>query len=583
MALIGIDLGTTNSLVTIWRNGRVEILKNNLGHLMTPSVVNVEEDGSIAVGEIAKQRRVSHPDRTAAEFKRKMGSRDKISVGENKYRPEELSAFLLKKLVEDAEHQLGEKVREAVISVPAYFDNNQREATEKAARMAGLEVKRLINEPSAAIAYHQWKEGNVGAEGIYLVVDFGGGTLDVSVVDCFENIIEIIAVSGDNQLGGKDFDRAIAVDFCEKIGFYYENLSPGTWENILWAAENVKKKLTSEDSITMCVTIHNKEYAVEYTNKDLLKICAEVLLRIKTVINEAVKGAKIELEDIVDVVLVGGSCKMPIVQKFLSALLDRELTAKNDCEHFVALGVGVITGIISREEEIADLVMTDVCPFSLGIGIRHGQEDMTHYMSVIIPKNSILPIAKSGRYCGLEPFQSYIKFEIYQGEQLYAEKNLQLGEIKIKVTPNEAGDTAAEITFCYDINGILQVTAKDLFGKNTAEAVILKKDSQLTEEEINKKRINIEREMRFERNKEDNINLLAWGQRLYAQAGEEHKEYIVSLIHDFEMSLQNNDVVMVRRKMKYIAQCFLQLEMLINRDYFDNEDIVKELLEDEEL
>lgn len=583
MALIGIDLGTTNSLVAIWRNSKVEILKNSLGHLMTPSVVSVEEDGSIVVGEIAKQRRVSHPSRTVAEFKRRMGSKDKISVGESKYLPEELSAFLLKKLIEDSEQQLGEKVTEAVISVPAYFDNNQREATEKAARMAGLKVKRLINEPSAAIAYHQWKEGNVGTEGIYLVVDFGGGTLDVSVVDCFENIIEIIAVSGDNQLGGKDFDRAIAVDFCEKIGFYYENLSPGTWENILWAAENVKRKLTTEERVTMRVTIRNKEYAVEYTNKDLLKICAEVLLQIKTVINEAVKGAKIELEDIVDVVLVGGSCKMPVVQKFLSALLDRELTAKDDCEHYVALGVGVITGIIAREEEIADLVMTDVCPFSLGISTRHGKEDKTDYMSVIIPKNSILPIAKSGRYYGLEPFQKHIRFEIYQGEELYAEKNLRLGEIDIKVTPNEAGDTVAEITFCYDINGILQVTARDLLGKNTAEAVILKKDSQLTNEEIDRKRIIIEKEMRFERNKEDNKNLLAWGQRLYAQAGEEHKEYIVSLIHDFEVSLQDNDAIMVRRKMKYIAQCFLQLEMAINKDYFDNEDIVKELLEDEDL
>ena len=198
MALVGIDLGTTNSLVSIWRDGKAEIINNSLGQSMTPSVVGVDDDGSILVGEIAKQRRVSHPDMTVAEFKRDMGTDRKYLLGKKKYLPEELSALLLSKLADDAGNALGETVSEAVISVPAYFDDNQREATKRAARMAGIEVRRLVNEPSAAILYHQWKNGNNGREGIYVVIDFGGGTLDVSVVDCFENIIEIIAVSGNN-------------------------------------------------------------------------------------------------------------------------------------------------------------------------------------------------------------------------------------------------------------------------------------------------------------------------------------------------------------------------------------------------
>ena len=244
MALVGIDLGTTNSLIAIWRDHKVELLKNSLGHNMTPSVVGVDDDGTLLVGEIAKERRISHPDYTAAEFKRNMGTDYKYTLGDKTYLPEELSAILLKKLIADAQTKVAEPITEAVISVPAYFDNNQREATKRAAQIAGIEVKRLVNEPSSAVLYKQWQMGENARDGIHLVVDFGGGTLDISVVDCFENIIEIMAVSGNNQLGGKDFDLCIAKDFCTKNGLNFENLSKSTRENILWTAENVKKALT---------------------------------------------------------------------------------------------------------------------------------------------------------------------------------------------------------------------------------------------------------------------------------------------------------------------------------------------------
>lgn len=581
MALVGIDLGTTNSLITVWRNGNVEILKNNMGHDMTPSVVSLEDDGSVLVGEIAKQRRVSHPLFTAAEFKRNMGTDYRYLLGEKKYSPEELSAFLLKKMLGEAEERLGEEVTEAVISVPAYFDDNQREATRRAAMFAGIEVKRLVNEPSAAIIYHQWKKENTGTEGVYLVIDFGGGTLDVSVVDCFENIIEIIAVSGNNHLGGKDFDSLIAADFCRKNGMQFGSLNKKVRENILWAAENLKKKLTAEEAATMRVMIANKSYEAVYDTNELLKVTAEVLVKMKTVINEAVKGARVTPKEIVDVVLVGGSCKMPVVQKYLSALFNREITAAEDCDNFVALGTGVLTGIISRDDNISDIVMTDVCPFSLGTGTHHGREDKTCYMSVIIPKNSILPIAKSGVYCGLERFQSKIKFDVYQGEELVAQNNLFLGNLTVKVTPDSNGDTAAEVTFCYDINGVLQVTARDLNGEHTAQKIFIRKNSQLTQEEIEQKRIDIDKEARFEKNKEENRNILAWGHRLYAQANDEYKNIIAGIVNDFAVSLENNDIVMVQRKKRYITKRLLELELIINRDCFGDDDIIAELLEDD--
>ena len=581
MALVGIDLGTTNSLVSIWRDGKAEIINNSLGQSMTPSVVGVDDDGSILVGEIAKQRRVSHPDMTVAEFKRDMGTDRKYLLGKKKYLPEELSALLLSKLADDAASALGETVSEAVISVPAYFDDNQREATKRAARMAGIEVRRLVNEPSAAILFHQWKNGNTGREGIYVVIDFGGGTLDVSVVDCFENIIEIIAVSGNNKLGGKDFDKAIALDFCKKCGLEWDELKKSVQENIIWAAERTKRKLSVEENALMRIVLDERTYEATYDTEALLKATAEVLVQIKEVLNEALRGAKLEYQGIEDVVLVGGSCKMPAVQKYLSALFGREVIAAAECDDYVALGIGVLTGIIGREEEIGDIVMTDVCPFSLGTSIVH-ESGGASYMSVIIPKNSILPIAKTQIYSGMKPFQKKMTFDILQGEELYAYSNLSIGNVELEVTPSEQGHTDAALTFCYDINGVLQVTARDMRGDNKAEAIIVNKNSKLTEAEIESRRIDIKNTQRFEKNKEENRNLLAWAERLYAQGDAGQKLYISRLIDGFAKSVRENDIAGVQRQKSNVAKSLLQLELQINKDYFGDDDVIAKLIENEQ-
>lgn len=581
MALVGIDLGTTNSLVAIWKDGKTEIINNSLGQSMTPSVVGVDDDGSILVGEIAKQRRVTHPDMTVAEFKRDMGTDKKYLLGKKKYLPEELSALLLSKLADDAASALGEPVSEAVISVPAYFDDNQREATKRAARMAGIEVRRLVNEPSAAILYHQWKNGNTGREGIYVVIDFGGGTLDVSVVDCFENIIEIIAVSGNNKLGGKDFDQAIALDFCKKCGLKWDELKKSVQENIIWAAERTKRKLSVEETALMRIMMEETAYEATYDTEELLKATAEVLVQIKEVLNEALRGAKLEYQGIEDIVLVGGSCKMPVVQKYLSALFGREVVAAAECDDYVALGTGVLTGIIGREEEIGDIVMTDVCPFSLGTSIVH-ESGGACYMSVIIPKNSILPIAKTKIYSGMKPFQKKMTFDILQGEELYAYSNLNIGNVELEVTPSEQGHTDAALTFCYDINGVLQVTARDMRGDNKAEAIIVNKNSKLTEAEIESRRIDIKNTQRFEKNKEENRNLLAWAERLYAQGDAGQKLYISRLIDGFAKSVRENDIAGVQRQKSDVAKSLLQLELQINKDYFGDDDVIAKLIENEQ-
>ena len=581
MALIGIDLGTTNSLVSVWKDGKAEIIKNSLNHIMTPSVVSLDEGGRILVGEIAKQRRISHPNHTAFEFKRTMGTRKEYVLANRKYYSEDLSAFLLKKMAEDAQAALGTEIAQAVISVPAYFDDNQREATKRAAKIAGIEVKRLINEPSAAIIYHQWKSRNTGREGIYLVIDFGGGTLDVSVVDCFENIIEIISISGDNKLGGKDFDRYLAEDFCKRFDLKFSKLDKWTKENLLWVAENVKRTLSHEERAIMRATIEHKEYEAEYTTDELLKVTAGLFLKMQAVINEALKGAHVAPAQLVDIVLVGGTCKMPMVQKYLSALFHRDVAADAECEKLVALGVGVLTGIIGRDEDVSDIVMTDVCPFSLGVGAYFNDVDAELSMSVIIPKNSILPVYKSDFYHGIRKNQEKIQFGIFQGEELRAKDNLSLGCLVVDVTPDENGDTFAKVTFCYDINGVLQVYAQDLNGDNRAETVVVSKNFQLSDQEIEQKKIDIEKEQRIERNKEENRNIIAWGHRLYAQANPEYKDYIARVMSEFTYYVGENDIAMVQRMKKGVIEQLLRLEKEVNRDYFENEDVMATLLDED--
>ncbi len=582
MAFVGIDLGTTNSLITIWKDGKVELLKNNLGHNMTPSVVGVDDEGNLLVGEVAKQRRISHPALTAAEFKRNMGTDTKYTLGQNQYLAEDLSALVLKKLITDAENVLQEPITDAVISVPAYFDDNQREATKRAAKLAGIHVKRLINEPSAAVLYQHHGKNKTLPSGIYLVIDFGGGTLDISVVECFENIIEILAVAGNNQLGGKDFDKLIAEDFCNKNSLDFDHLSSSTQANILWTAENVKKALSENQSVTMRIVMNDQTYETTYTGNDLLRISEPLLLQLKQLLNDAFRDANITTLDIVDIILVGGTCKMPVVQKYLSALFKRDLTADTEGDYFVAYGAGMLTGIIERKSEISDIVMTDVCPFSLGIESTMFKDNTSkgNYMSVIIPKNSILPTSKTEYYHGLKPFQKKINISIYQGENLLPDDNLFLGEFDIDVTPNQNGDTSIAVTFCYDIDGILEVTAKDQFGEHTAQTVIVNKHSNLSEEEIEEKRKLLKTDQRLEVINEENQNLLAWAQRLYAQADTITKNLLSIKILDFEKVLKTNDIIEIRRMKQVLLADLLKLEMIVNRDYFDNDDIITTLLED---
>lgn len=453
--IIGIDLGTTNSLAAVFRNGRSELIPNAFGEYLTPSVVNVDEKGqNVTVGKIAKERLVTEPKLTAQLFKRRMGTQTKYPMGKKHFTPEELSAMVIKQLVSDAEVYLGEKVDEVVISVPAYFDALQRKATKMAGQMLGLKVDRLINEPSAAaIAYHRENTYET-----FVVFDFGGGTLDVSVVDCFENVISINSIAGNNHLGGSDFDRALADYFCRQNNLQFTAFSDGEQRSILLLAERVKIALGSKEEVIMSMNLKGEERACIVTPGILRHISQVILDEIRDVIGKAVKDSGFTADELSGLILVGGSSHMPLVRDYLTELLNIPVIRTADTDLLVAKGLGTYIGMKERREEVKDLVITDICPFSLGTGVINREEKKwKDWFKVIIPRNTVLPASEVTYLQTAVLGQKEVNIQVYQGEEMYAEDNLKLGSVTIPVPINKNEHEAFQVTYSYDINSMLYI------------------------------------------------------------------------------------------------------------------------------
>lgn len=415
--IIGIDLGTTNSLAAVWQDGKSSLIPNAFGEYLTPSVVSVDENGTVYVGKTAKERLASHPQETASVFKRFMGTARKYKLGMNTYLPEELSAFVLKKLKEDAERYLGEPVEEAIISVPAYFNDKARNATKRAGIMAGLKVERIINEPSAAALACQHL--NQEEDATILVFDFGGGTLDVSLVECFDNVIEILAVSGDNQLGGQDFDDMIAEYFIRSLQIVPTDLKRETKAIIRKSAEQCKRDLTENKTAEMVVNCPEIKSKLEISRKDVVSACAPLFERMGKPVSKVLMDAKTSTDEINQIVLVGGSCKMPVVKQYLEHILKRKDIQTVNPDYMIALGCGVCAGIKERDEDVKDMLLTDICPFSLGTEIVNHENPDKPLMSFVIKRNSPLPISREQVYSNARDNQTVVRFGIYQGESMY--------------------------------------------------------------------------------------------------------------------------------------------------------------------
>ena len=523
MAVIGIDLGTTNSLASIWRDGKIELIPNAFGEYLTPSVVSFEEAGEIYVGKVAKERLITAPSVSFAEFKRNMGTDYQYFANGKYYTAEELSSFVLRRLREDAEAYLGEKVTEAVISVPAYFNDDKRCATKNAGKLAGLTVERLINEPSAVALKHHM--GVEDAE-TFIIFDFGGGTLDVSLVDAFDNMVEIQAVSGDNYLGGKDFNEIIADDFYKENHIVKETLTEEEQGIVLKESEALKWQLTENDEAERTVYIQERQYTMRMTNQHLIHIGMELFKRMSMPIRRVINDSGMSVDEIDKLILVGGSSKMPVVKQYLKTLLDIPVVLDASPDESIAAGVGIAAAIKERVGDVKDMVLTDICPFSLGTAIYDGS------FSPIIERNDTLPCSRTREYVTVEDYQTRMSFPIYQGDNMIARENLLLGTMEVAdLPPAPRGQVMARVTFMYDINGILDI--RIVSGEQALHKVIMNKKMGLSEAEL-EDRLEKLRQMTLSSMEDENVRYLQEkAQRLYQECSPMVRAYITEQLARF--------------------------------------------------
>lgn len=545
MAILGIDLGTTNSLVSVFADGKPRLIPNVHGEMLTPSVVGVDDDGTMLVGRPARERLLTHPDRSVAAFKRFMGTAHVTRLGRTGFRPEELSAFVLRSLKADAEAHLGESVEEAIISVPAYFNVHQRKATMDAGHLAGLSVKRVVNEPTAAaLAYGLGEAG----EGKYLVFDLGGGTFDVSILDKYEGVMEVRATTGDTQLGGNDFTLAIEQHILAGHRLDAGRLSPGEAALLRRSAEALKLAMTAEQAATYAIAIERGPLTGELTRETFERLCEGLLRRLRAPVERAIADSRLAPAELDAVILVGGATRMPMVRSLVARLFGRLPFVHVDPDTTVALGAAVQAGLVGRAAALEDVVMTDVCPHTLGIAVAPDRNSEQQHISPLIQRNAIVPISRSNSYSTLRDNQRAIKVEVYQGENLRPHDNVHVGTLEVPVPPGPAGRESVDVRFTYDINGALEVEVTVL-STNIRRREIFRNNAGLSQEDLETRFAALASIKLHPRERLENRTLIARAERLYAENLGEQREAVRDLLQRFEHEIAGDrlkDVEAVR-------------------------------------
>lgn len=552
--IIGIDLGTTNSLVAYFDGERSRIIPNRLGKALTPSIVSVDENDNILVGETAKEYGLLHPNQVAQVFKRTMGTEQKYQLADKSYNAEELSAFVLKSLKEDAEAYLNEEVEEAVISVPAYFDDKRRKATKRAGELAGLKVDRIISEPTAAaIAYGLYEKRENTR---FLVFDLGGGTFDVSILELFENILEVRAVAGDNYLGGEDFTRVIIDKFYEVNDLSEVDLKERQILKIREEAEKLKREFDNETLATMKVKIGDDYKELSLTYEEYEKLCEPLLDKLRKPLQRSLSDAHIKLADIDEVVLIGGATKLPIIQNFIVKLFRKFPDRSINPDEAVAIGAAIQAAMKERKEAVKEIILTDVCSFTLGTNVSvkktAGQFESGHYLP-IIERNTVIPTSRTERLYTCYDNQETINIEVLQGESRFADNNLLLGVLEVSVPKNLAGKECIDVTYTYDINSLLEVEVKVISTGKIKKQIIKGKENTMTKAEIENRMKELSYLKVQPRDQEENKLLILKGERLYEESSGKYRSFIASALSEFEDVLKGCDrdkIAEARTKLK---------------------------------
>jgi molecular chaperone DnaK len=482
--VLGIDLGTTFSCMSIMEAGKPIVIPNAEGGRTTASIVAFTKEGERLVGSLAKRQAVTNPQRTIQSIKRKMGSTEKIKIDDKSYTPQEISAMILQKMKVDAEAYLGEKITKAVITVPAYFNDSQRQATKDAGKIAGLDVMRIINEPTAsALAYGIDKE----QDATVLVYDLGGGTFDVSILTLGDGVFEVKSTAGNNHLGGDDFDKLVTdyliEEFRKKEGVDLHN-DPYAMQRLRDASENAKIELSQRQSTNINLpyittdTSGPKFLNIDLTRSKLEQLIGDLVESTVGPVKQALSDAKLEPKDIDHVLLVGGSTRVPLVQETVKKILGKEPDKGINPDECVALGAGIQGAVLTGETK--DIVLLDVTPLTLGI------ETLGGIATKLIERNTTIPTRKSQIFSTAADGQTSVEIHVVQGERALAKDNFTLGKFQLTgIPPAPRGIPQIEVTFDIDSNGIIHVSAKDM-GSGNQQAISIKGDKKLSEEDIKK-------------------------------------------------------------------------------------------------
>lgn len=548
--VIGIDLGTTHSLGAALGKSGPRIIPNALGEPLTPSVVGVDLDGQWVVGRAAKELQVLHPERCASLFKRHMGSAQRISIDGREFRPEELSSRVLASIKADAEALAKRPIERAVITVPAYFNDDQRKATIHAGQIAGLTVERISNEPTAAALAYGFHEAN--EEKLLLIFDLGGGTFDVSLVELFEGSIEVRATSGESFLGGEDFTRCLAARALERHGVVFERAElehPRLVSRAIQQAEVAKCLLTVQDGATMRIpakdgSLSDRSPTLEVTRSQFEEWTKHILRRVELPIRRVLGDAKLQRQDIDEVILVGGATRMPMVVDLVTKIFGKEPQHRHDPDHVVALGAAVQAGLIANHKAVSELVVTDICPFTLGVEVVQtmGATHRSGYFLPIINRNTTIPVSRVDRVSTVNSNQTEVTVGIYQGEGRRVEDNLFLGEFKVSGIPRgPAGSQAIDLRFTYDLNGVLEVEATIVSTGKIVSHVVAKHARGMSPDEIARSLKQMAKLKVHPRDELVNRTLLRRAERVFQELSLQARQFLGDLLSGFEEAMELND------------------------------------------
>ena len=558
--IVGIDLGTTNSLIAYFTEEGPKIIPNRLGKNLTPSVVSVDGEGNVYVGETARERMSLYPDTVAQTFKRSMGTeRDYVLSGKH-FKPEELSSLVLRSLKEDAESYLGEEVTEAVISVPAYFDDKRRKATKRAGELAGLKVERMISEPTAAAVAYGLYDRNRDTR--FLVFDLGGGTFDVSILELYHNILEVRAVAGDNYLGGEDFTEVMAKLFLQKAKLQLQNLSEKEQARLFREAERGKCAINDTDRVTIRFLYKEETLEQQISYKEYEEACGELLMKIREPVKKSLSDAGLKLGEIDEVILIGGATRLSIVRDFLIRLFRKFPDTKMNPDETVALGAAVQAAMKERREEVREVILTDVCSFTLGTEVVVEYEEGRYEdgrFCPIIERNTVIPASHTERLYTVRDNQT--KVRVLQGESRFARNNLFLGELEIEIPKGPKGQESVDVTYTYDINSLLEVEVTVVSTGESRKMIIKGQDNQMTEEEIRKRMEELAYLKIQPRDYEENRLVLTRAERMYEEALGDRRKKLDRYITAFEAALKRDDHDEIRETREALSEVLEEEEL----------------------